>query len=391
MSKNGIRVSVVLPCLNEAATITACVEAARKTLDTAGIAGEVVVADNGSADASRELAARAGARVVEVTHRGYGNVLREGMRQAEGGLLIFMDADMSYDFDEIPCFIEKLEAGADVVIGSRLRGVIDKGAMPRSHQIIGTPAMTFIANMLFRLGISDINCGMRGLSRDAFERLDLHSEGMEFASEMMIRAAREKMCVAEIPIAFHADQRGHEPHLRSFRDGWRHMQLMLHYCPLWLFFLPGIALYGGGVFFLWALLQRWHNPQAGFLIHYSAFSMTVSGTCIILLGLIAQGRVNRPRLLEYDTVLVRLMRRWVRIEKGIFLGFLMSAAGFLFMFTPYLDRIPGPFNALHVFLLMVAATLMINGIIIFFVSLFIGLFGMRVADDAAEYEKKYRP
>lgn len=227
MCDEVIELSVVLPCLNEERTLAKCIGAAHEALADNVINGEVIVADNGSTDRSRRIALEEGARLVEVATRGYGNALYCGLKAARGQFLIHLDADMSYEFAHIPRFVAKLREGADVVMGSRLRGKIYPGAMPVLHRYLGTPALTRIANLFFGCGITDINCGMRGLTSDAFERLDLRSGGMEFASEMIVKAAALKMNIVEIPTDLRPDQRNRKPHLSSLRDGWRHLRFLL--------------------------------------------------------------------------------------------------------------------------------------------------------------------
>ena len=388
---------MVLPCLNEEATIARCVQAARQALGDAGLAREVVVADNDSTDRSREIAEENGARVIQVRQVGYGNALQAGLASARGGLLVFLDADMSYDFAEIPRFVEELRKGADIVIGSRFRGAIDPGSMPFLHRVFGTPALTKLANLVFRCGITDINCGMRGLTKAAFERLDLHSEGMEFASEMMIKAAQNHMRIAEIPIGFHPDQRERAPHLRSFRDGWRHLQLMMHFCSVWLFLIPGLLLMVGG---LTAILFGFHEP-AGLAAYLVAQACTAIGVLVLLLGLIAQGRVRaskyvrppRPRLL-------RLASKWIKIEKGLAFGLLAMLLGvLLFAYAAFFGAAPehsgvvASASAGHVDtrLAVLGTTVFICGLQVFFTSLFMGLFGIRVADDEHLPREEDRP
>ena len=212
MSGDGtIEVSVVLPCLNEERTLAACIQSAWKALAAAGLSGEVVVADNGSTDRSREVALENNARVVLVQAKGYGNALYNGLKQARGRYLVFLDADMSYEFDHIPRFVAKLKAGADLVMGSRFRGTIDPHAMPPLHRYLGTPVLTFLANLFFGSRISDINCGMRGLRKELFERLRLRAGGMEFASELLIKAQLLKSRIEEVPTDLHPDQGSASP------------------------------------------------------------------------------------------------------------------------------------------------------------------------------------
>ena len=222
-----LELSIVIPALNEERSILHCVENAMKAIAAIGVAGEVVVADNGSTDRTRELAEAAGARVVRIDGKGYGRALRGGFAAANGRYLVMGDADGSYDFEQAPRYVEKLRQGCDCVIGNRFHGNIQPGAMPLLNRRLGTPVLTGIMNLLFRTGIGDMNCGMRGLTRSAFERMRLEADGMEFATEMIVRASQLGMRIGEVPCDLKKDLRDRPPHLRRWRDGWRHLRLML--------------------------------------------------------------------------------------------------------------------------------------------------------------------
>src|SRR5229473_3305298 len=234
-------VSVVMPCLNEAKTIVTCIEKAHAALRGSGLSYEIVIGDNGSTDGSQELARARGARVIDVPRRGYGQAYQGAIAAAAGRVIVMGDSDDSYDFLSVRAFIDKVNQGHDLVMGSRFKGKIDPGAMPLHHRYLGNPLLTGILNLFFRAGISDAHCGMRAFTRAAYERLRLKTGGMEFASEMVMRAAQEGLRIAEIPTDLHKDGRDRPPHLRSFRDGWRHLRFMLMYSPSWLFMLPGIV------------------------------------------------------------------------------------------------------------------------------------------------------
>jgi len=234
--------SIVVPCLDEAKTIEAVVTKGLATIERLGLRGEVLVSDNGSVDGSSELAERLGARVVHCPDRGYGNALRRGMASARGRWIVMGDADDTYNFEEIEPFVIELRAGAQFVMGTRFApGRMKPGANPWLNRNVGTPALTFILNRLFRTRISDANCGMRALTRDTFDRFDLRSEGMEFASEMVIKAALHGVRMAEVPVTLYPDRRGRRPHLHRWRDGWRHLEFMLLHAPDQLMFFPGFA------------------------------------------------------------------------------------------------------------------------------------------------------
>ncbi|HEX7160900.1 MAG TPA: glycosyltransferase family 2 protein [Trebonia sp.] len=237
-----MELTVVMPCLNEAETVATCVHKAVTFIADNGIDGEVVVADNGSTDGSRELAAGAGARVVPIPERGYGNALMGGILAARGEYVIMGDADDSYDFTNLMPFVTELRKGYDLVMGNRFKGGIAPGAMPPLHKYLGNPVLSFIGRLFFRSAIGDFHCGLRGFRRDSAIALGLQATGMEFASEMVVKATLAKQKITEVPTPLAKDGRSRKPHLRSFRDGWRHLRFLLMFSPRWLFFYPGLVL-----------------------------------------------------------------------------------------------------------------------------------------------------
>jgi len=243
----AIELTVLMPCLDEARTVATCVGKAIEACRAAGVDAEVLVADNGSQDGSPELARAAGARVIHVAEKGYGAALRAGIEAARGRFIVMGDADDSYEFEDVPRFLARLRAGDELVMGSRFRGIIHPGAMPFLHRFLGNPVLTWILNLFFGAGITDAHCGMRGFSRAAVRSLSLRSAGMEFASEMVIRAAQQKLRIGEVPTSLKPDGRGRRSHLRTWRDGWRHLRFMLLFSPLWLFSVPGLAATGLGL------------------------------------------------------------------------------------------------------------------------------------------------
>jgi glycosyltransferase involved in cell wall biosynthesis len=237
-----VELTIVIPCLNEAETLARCIDKARSGIERAGVRGEIVVADNGSTDGSKEIARQHGARVVDVVERGYGSALRGGIVAAAGHWIIMGDGDDSYDFSRIEGFVQKLREGYDLVMGCRLPsggGTISPGAMPWKNRWIGNPALSFIGRLFFRCPARDFHCGLRGFTRPAFERMELKTTGMEFASEMVVKATLGSLRIGEVPITLHRDGRSRPPHLKPWRDGWRHLRFMLIYSPRWLFLLPG--------------------------------------------------------------------------------------------------------------------------------------------------------
>ena len=243
----ALELTVVMPCLNEALTITGCVREAVDALATAGIAGEVLVADNGSTDGSQDLATKAGARVVPIAIKGYGNALRGGIAAARGRFILMGDADGSYDFSHLPRFVERLRAGADLVMGNRFLGGIQPGAMPWKNRHIGNPVLSFVGRLFFRTGIGDFHCGLRAFTTDAYRRMELRTTGMELASEIVIKSVLFGLRVEEVPTVLRKDGRDRPPHLRPWRDGWRHLRFMLLFSPRWLFWYPGICLMAAGI------------------------------------------------------------------------------------------------------------------------------------------------
>src|SRR5713226_9534779 len=291
-ASNGFEVSVVIPCLNEARSIAICVVTARASFSKAGVRGEVVVADNGSTDGSIDIAEQHGARVVRVPTKGYGNALRAGIEAAQGDFIVMGDGDDSYDFTQVPEFVAKWREGADFVMGNRLAGGIKPGAMPWHHRYLGTPVMSSILNLFFRAGIRDVNCGMRGFPRDLYHRLGLRTTGMEFASEFVIKAAKMGTRIVEIPVALWPDKRGRPPHLRSFRDGWRHLRFMLLFAPNWLFLAPGatITLFGLALVFWLLPGPRALTSQITLDLHTMIFGVifTLLGAQILSIGAFAK-------------------------------------------------------------------------------------------------------
>jgi hypothetical protein len=329
----AVEVSVVIPCLNEANSLAYCVDKAMKAFQAAGLSGEVVVADNGSTDGSIQIAEEHGARVIRVAERGYGAALRAGIAGSRSRFIIMGDADDSYDFTDVPRFVEKLREGNDIVLGNRFQGGIKPGAMPTLHKYFGNPGLTALLNTLFHAHIGDGYCGMRGFTRSLYDRLDLRSSGMEFALEMVIKSAQIGARIAEIPIVLWPDKRGRAPHLRSFRDGWRSLRFMLLYAPNWLFLLPGAALMVSGLFLVFWLLPgpRLISPHVGLDLHTMIFGVifTLLGAQILSIGAFAKVFSYSERFDRHSVSLRRVLKR-VTLEAGLLLGgslFLMGLSG----------------------------------------------------------------
>lgn len=254
MSDAALELSIVMPCLNEAETLATCIRKAQGFLARSGVRGEIVVADNGSDDGSQEIAAALGARVVHVAERGYGNALHAGICAARGRYVILGDSDDSYDFSQLDAFLERLRAGDALVMGNRFRGGIRPGAMPPLHRFLGNPVLSGLGRLFFRAPVGDFHCGLRGVNRDAYLRIAPQTTGMEYASEMVIKATLAGLPISEVPIVLHPDGRSRPPHLRTWRDGWRHLRFMLLFSPRWLFLVPGTLLFVLGLLgSLWLL------------------------------------------------------------------------------------------------------------------------------------------
>lgn len=318
MADRHIEVSVVMPCLNEEASVGVCVKKALEAMASHGYSGEVVVCDNGSTDDSAAVAEAAGARVVHESTPGYGAALMGGITAAWGQYIIMGDADDTYDFGEVPGFVERMRAGADLVMGSRFAGRILPGAMPWSHQYIGNPVLTGILNLFFHSGVSDAHCGMRGFTKAAYERMKVQTTGMEFASEMVIKATQMHMKIEEVPITYYP--RAGESKLSSLRDGWRHLRFMLMYSPTWLFFIPGAVLFLVGLALILAS-QTFPGALSGSLL-------TLLGFQAVNLGLYARTYVQVEHFEEHDPIM-ELIWRYFDLEKGILLGIVMVILGIL--------------------------------------------------------------
>jgi hypothetical protein len=324
-----LELSIVMPCLNEARTVGTCVEKAARFLASHGIRGEIIVADNGSTDGSPEIARRGGARVVHVDARGYGSALRAGIEAAAGEFVILGDADDSYDFLSLEPFVDELRRGCDLVLGNRFRGGIRPGAMRPLHRWLGNPILSGVGRAFFGVQLGDFHCGLRGIRREAYLRMDLRTTGMEFATEMIVKAKLHRMRVAEVPTVLHPDGRGRPSHLRSWRDGWRHLRFLLLYSPRWLFLVPGFVCVGAGAV---ALLWLWPGPRrvGGVTLDVHTMLYAAAGVVVgcqsISFALFAKAFAIREGLLPEDPKFSRFSRR-VPLEAGLIAGAILFLAG----------------------------------------------------------------
>ena len=329
---DAVQLTILMPCLNEAETLARCIQKARCGLERAGVPGEILIADNGSTDGSQAIAEKLGARVVPVREKGYGNALRGGIAAAKGQWILLGDADDSYDFSEADRFVKKLEAGYDLVMGCRLPwggGTILPGAMPWKNRWIGNPVLSFIGRLFFKCPAHDFHAGLRACRKEALEQLELQTTGMEFASEMVIKATLKQYRIAEVPITLHPDGRSRAPHLQPWRDGWRHLRFMLIYSPRWLFLLPGLALstLGAAASAVLAVqrLQVGHvQLDVGTLM--MACMAVVVGFQLVAFAIFTKVFSIGEGLLPEDPKLTRLFKTFT-LEKGLLAGLLVLLAG----------------------------------------------------------------
>lgn len=324
-----LELTILMPCLNEARTVASCVRKASDFLRLHNIHGEVVVADNGSNDGSQQLASESGARVINVADRGYGAALIGGIHAAHGTFVIMGDADLSYDFSELLGFVSKLRDGADLVMGDRFAGGIRQGAMPFLHRYLGNPVLSFIGRLFFTSNIRDFHCGLRGFRRDAILALRLRSPGMEFASEMIVKATLNNLLIAQVPVVLHPDERGRAPHLRTWRDGWRHLRFLCLHAPAWLFLYPGLILIFSGVLGAGSLVSGARTVLgASFDIHTMLFlaAATIVGMQLVIFSALSTFHAHRIGVLPR----LPLQFAWlehVSLEKALIFGLIVFSLG----------------------------------------------------------------
>jgi glycosyltransferase involved in cell wall biosynthesis len=381
-----LELTILMPCLNEAETVATCVRKAREFLERSGIEGEVLVADNGSSDGSVELAVEAGARVVHVVRRGYGNALMGGIEAANGKFVIMADADDSYDFGQLDGFIDGLRAGNNMVIGHRFRGGIRPKAMPFLHRYLGNPVLSFAGRLFFSSQIGDFHCGLRGVNREAALQLALRAPGMEFATEMIVKATLAGWRISEIPTVLWPDGRSRAPHLRSWRDGWRHLRFLLMMSPRWLMLYPGAFLILIGIAAELAILR---GPivinGVGFDIHTMLYAAgaTILGVQLMLFALLARAVGVLKDLLPMTPELKRFLD-FFTLERGILLGISLAVAGFglaAHSVETWAHARLGALNPATMMRLAIpSVTLMLAGAEIVFASFLLEFIGIRTKD-----------
>jgi hypothetical protein len=378
-----VELTILMPCLDEFETIATCIGKARGFLNRSGIDGEVVVADNGSTDGSAELAHSAGARVVRIAEKGYGNALIGGIAAARGRFVIMADADDSYDFSHLEAFVACLRAGNDMVIGNRFRGGIKPHAMPLLHRYLGNPLLSFVGRLFFSSRLGDFHCGLRGINREAALQLNLHAPGMEFASEMIVKATLAGWRIAEVPTVLSPTGRSRVPHLRSWRDGWRHLRFLLMMSPRWLMLYPGLALIGFGVAAQLAILR---GPiiiaGVGFDIHTMLYAgaAIILGTQLVLFSVLARAVGVLKNALPMSPSLARLLHAFT-LERGIILGSALGFAGLALAAYSVLSWAHVRLAALDPATMMRVAipsiTLMLTGAEVIFSSFLLGFIDIR--------------
>ncbi|MGB3343030.1 MAG: glycosyltransferase family 2 protein [Aequorivita sp.] len=375
--------SVVMPCLNEAETLAVCITKAQGFFERENVAGEVIIADNGSTDGSQQIALNLGATVVDVPQKGYGSALRGGIEAANGKYIIMGDADDSYDFTNLMPHLIKLREGNDLVMGNRFKGGIKKGAMPFLHRYLGNPVLSFIGRLFFRSDIGDFHCGLRGFSKEAFHKMELKTTGMEFASEMIVKASLKDMQIAEVPTILSPDGRSRPPHLNTWRDGWRHLRFLVLYSPLWLFFIPGIMMMLIGMIASVALtIGPVTIGNINFDVHTLLFSsglLLIGFQFVLFYGLTKVFTVENdllPKSKKYDRLF-----KFINLERGLILGLLMVLGGLILSFSAYSDWQQLSFGDIEsnaIFRMVIpAVTLMLLGVQVILFSLFFSILGLK--------------
>jgi len=379
----SLAISIVMPCLNEAETLAVCIRKALAAITASGVSGEIIIADNGSTDGSLAIAAAEGARIVNVPIRGYGAALFAGFEAAHGKYILMADADDSYDFSHLPRFLAALDAGADLVVGNRFQGGIKPGAMPLLHRYLGNPVLSYLGRLLFRIPVGDFHCGIRAFRKDAFLRMNLRTTGMEFASEMIVKSSLLGQKITEVPTTLSPDGRSRAPHLRTWRDGWRHLRFLLLYSPRWLFLYPGLAATLVGF-----LVTIWLLPAKRAIgsVHFDVDTLTCAiglmliGVHISVFAVSAKVFGMREGFLPDDPKFQRLFL-YFQLESGLLLGIFFLLAGFIAMayaVVVWRQASFGNLSPTHMLrLVLPAAASLMLGVEIVFSSFFLSLLGMR--------------
>ncbi len=379
---DAVELTILMPCLNEAETLATCIEKAKGYLESHGVNGEVVIADNGSTDGSREIAERLGARVVAVEERGYGSALLGGIEAARGRYVIMGDADDSYDFTALQPFLDELRQGYELVMGNRFRGGIAPGAMPPLHKYLGNPVLTGIGRLFFGSPMGDFHCGLRGIERQAIQRLGLTTTGMEFASEMVVKATLEKLRITEVPTTLSPDGRSRTPHIRSWRDGWRHLRFLLLFSPDWLFLYPGgVLILIGLATMVWLLAGPRRigdlTLDVNTLVYCSA--AIICGFQAVVFSVLAKFYARNARLIPAEPWLTKLtgifsLEVGILIGMGLLIGGLAASA---FAVGVWGRASFGPLDPTVTLRIVIpAATAIMLGLQIVFSSFFLSVLGL---------------
>jgi glycosyltransferase involved in cell wall biosynthesis len=374
---NSLELSIIMPCLNEAETLATCIKKAQSYLQEYQVNGEVLIADNGSTDGSQDIAQQLGARIVNVPEKGYGSALLGGIKAAKGQYIIMGDADDSYDFTNLNFFVEKLRQGYDLVMGNRFKGGIKPGAMPFLHKYLGNPVLTWLGKLFFSSSCNDFHCGLRGFNKQAISSLDLRTTGMEFASEMVVKATLNKLKITEVPTTLSPDGRTRPPHLRTWRDGWRHLRFLLLYSPRWLFLYPGFFLIIIGLignFFLLSLSSdRIHS------LLYSAISIII-GSQLVSFALFTKVFAISEGLLPPDKRLKKF-DKYFNLETGLIIGCILFFVGIISSIAAFFQWESLSFGALEpvktMRLIIPSVTAIALGLQIIFSSFFLSVLALK--------------
>jgi len=375
--------SIVMPCLNEAETLAICIKKALSFFERENINGEVIIADNGSTDGSQEIANNLNATVINISEKGYGSALRGGINASSGDYIIMGDADDSYDFNNLMPYVFKLREGYDLVMGNRFKGGIKKGAMPFLHKYLGNPVLSFLGKLFYKIKIGDFHCGLRGFSKEAYLKMQLKTTGMEFASEMVVKASLLNLSITEVPTILSKDGRTRPPHLNTWQDGWRHLRFLLLYSPKWLFFYPGLFMMIFG--FITSVILIYKPITVGaitFDVHtllFASMLVLVGFQFILFYGLTKVYTVENgllPKSKKYDKQF-----QFINLEKGLFVGGFLILIGFILSFTAYnywQDINFGDITNSKTFRVVIPAiTSLLLGVQIILFSLFFSILGLK--------------